>query len=201
MFAPWKEGYDKFSVLKSRDITFPTNVCIVKTMIFPVVMYGCENWTIKKAECRRIDAFKFAAGEDSWESLGLQKIKPVNPRGNQPWIFIGSLMLKLKFQYFGHQMRRADSLKKTLILGKIKSRRRKMAEDEMIRYHRLNGHEFEQTLKIDQDRGTRHAAVHGTTKSWTWLSSWTTTTTELWEGKSQAWRGSQGEAKGKARLP
>ena len=65
MFAPWKESYDKFSVLKSRDITSPTNVCIVKTMIFPVVMYGCENWTIKKAEGRRIDAFKFAAREDS----------------------------------------------------------------------------------------------------------------------------------------
>ena len=82
-----------------------------------------------------------------------------------PEYSLKGLMLKLNLQYFGHQMRRADSLKKTLILGKIKSRRRKMAEDEMIRYHRLNGHEFEQTLKIDQDRGTRHAAVHGTTKS------------------------------------
>jgi len=111
--------------------------------------------------------------EETLESpLDCKEIKPVNPKGNQPWIFIGSLMLKLKFQYFGHQMRRADSLKKTLILGKIKGKRRKMAEDEMVRYHQLNGHEFEQTLKIEQDRGTWHATVHRTTKSWTWLSGW-----------------------------
>ena len=78
------------SILKSRDITLSTKVHLVKAVVFPVVMYGCERWTIKKAEGRRIDAFELGAGEDSWESLGLQKeTKPVNPKGNQSWIFIG----------------------------------------------------------------------------------------------------------------
>ena len=77
------------SILKSRDIALPTKVHIVKAMIFPAVMYGCESWTIRKAECQRIDALNCGIGEDSWESLELQEIQPVNPKGNQFWIFIG----------------------------------------------------------------------------------------------------------------
>ena len=108
------------SVLKSRDITLPTKVHLVKAMVFPVVMYGCESWTIKKAECRRIDAFELWCWRRLLrESLGLQG-DPTSPECS-----LEGLMLKLKLQYFGHLMRRADSFEKTLMLGKIEGRRRK----------------------------------------------------------------------------
>ena len=114
------------SILKSRDITLPTKVHLVKAMNFPVVMYGCESWTIKKAEHQRIDAFDLWC----WRRLlrvpwTCKEIKPVHPKGNQSWILIGRMMLKLKLQYFGHLMWRTDSLKKTLMLGKIEGRRRR----------------------------------------------------------------------------
>ena len=112
------------SILKSRDLTLPTNVCLVRAMVFPVVMHGCENWTIKKAEGRRIDAFEL------WCWRRLLRV-PWTARSNQsilkeisPECSLEGLMLKLKFQYFGHLMRRADSLKKTLMLGKIEGRRK-----------------------------------------------------------------------------
>ena len=112
------------SILKSRDITLPTNVCLVKAMVFPVVMYTCESWTIKKAECQRIDAFELW----SWRKL---LVVPWTARSNQsilkeisPGCSLG-LMLKLKLQYFGHLMPRADSFEKTLILGKIEGGRRR----------------------------------------------------------------------------
>ena len=97
MLAPWKKSYDQpSSIFKSRDISFETKVHLVKAMVFPVVMYGCESLAIKKAECQRIDAFcpflyfnKTCVEENSWESLGLQEIQPVHPKGNQSWIFIG----------------------------------------------------------------------------------------------------------------
>ena len=111
------------SILKSRDITLPTKVCVVKVMVFPVVMYGCEIWTIKKAECRRIDVF-----EVSWRRLLRVPLKA--RRSNQsflkeisPEYSLEGLMLKLKLQYFGHLMQRTDSLEKTLMMGKIESRR------------------------------------------------------------------------------
>ena len=110
-------------VLKSRDITLPTNVHIVKAMVFPVVMYGCESWTIKKAECQRIDAFKL------WY---WRRVLRVPWRSNQSILkeinreySLKGLMLKLKLQYFGHLMRRADSLEKTLMLGKTESGKRR----------------------------------------------------------------------------
>ena len=84
----WKAMTKLDSILRSKDFPLPTNVCVVKAMVFPVVMYGCESWTIKKAECWRIGASNCGVGEDSWESLGLKAIKPVNPKGNQSWIFI-----------------------------------------------------------------------------------------------------------------
>ena len=114
-----------YNILKSRDITLPTKVCLVKAMVFPVVIYGCESWTIKKAECRRIDAFECGFGEDSWESLVSKEIQPVYPKANQSWIFTEGVILKLKLQLFGHLMQRTVSLEKTLMLGKIEGRRRR----------------------------------------------------------------------------
>ena len=114
------------SILKSRDITLPTKVRLVKAMVFPVVMYGCENWTIKKAECQRIDAFEL------WCWRGLFRVLWTARRSNQsilkeiyPEYSLEGLMLKLKLQYFGHLMRRVDSLEKTLMLGKIEGRKRR----------------------------------------------------------------------------
>ena len=114
------------SILKSRDITLPTNVHRVKAAIFPVFMYGCESWTIKKAECQRIDAF------EPWCWRKLLRVPWTARRSNQsilkeisPGISLEGLILKLKLQYFGHLMRRVDSLEKTLILGGIGGRRRR----------------------------------------------------------------------------
>ena len=114
------------SILKSRDITLPTKVHLVKAMVFPVVMYGCDSWTIKKAECWKIDAFEL------WCWRSLLRVPWTTRRSNQsilkeisPGCSLEGQMLKLKFQYFGHLMRRADSLEKTLMLGKIEGRRRR----------------------------------------------------------------------------
>ena len=114
------------SILKSRDITLPIKFCLVKAMVFPVVMYGCESWTIKKAECQRIDAFEL------WCWRALLRVPQTVRRSNQsilkeisPGCSLEGLMMKLKLQYFGHLMRRADSLEKTLMLGKIEVRRRR----------------------------------------------------------------------------
>ena len=110
------------SILKSRDITLPTKVCLVKAMVFPVVMYGCESWTVKKAERRRIDAFELWCWRRLWRAPWTKRrsnesiLKKISPGCS-----LEGLMLKLKFQYFGDLMRRADLLVKTLILGKIKS--------------------------------------------------------------------------------
>ena len=114
------------SILKSRDITLSTKVCLVKAMVFPVVMYGCENWTIKKAEHQRIDAFEL------WCWRRLLRVPWTARRSNQsilgetsPGCSLEGLMLKLKLQYFGYLMQRADSFEKTLMLGKIEGRRRR----------------------------------------------------------------------------
>ena len=114
------------SIFKSRDITLPAKVCLVKNMVFPVVMYGCEGWTIKKAECQRIDAFEL------WCWRRLLRVPWTARRSNQSILkeislgcSLEGLMLKLKLQYFGHLMQRADSLEKTLMLGEIEGRRRR----------------------------------------------------------------------------
>ena len=114
------------SILQSRDITLPTKVCLVKAMVFPVVMYGCESWTIKKAECQRISSFEL------WRWKRLLRVRWTVRRSNQsilkeisPEYFLEVLMLKLKLQYFGHLMQRTDSLEKTLMLGSIEDRRRR----------------------------------------------------------------------------
>ena len=114
------------SILKSRDVTLPTEVCLVKAMVFPVVMYGCESWTIRKDECRRIDAFEL------WCWRRLLRVPWTARRSNQsllkeisPEYSLEGLMQKLKLQYFGHLMQRVDSLEKTLMLGGIGGRRRR----------------------------------------------------------------------------
>ena len=126
MLAPWKKSYDKLSILKSRDITLLTKVCLVKAMVFPVVMYGCESWTIKKAERQRIHTFEL------WCWIRLLRVPWTARISNQstlkeisPEYSLEGLMLKLKLQYFGNQMQRASSLEKTLMLGKIEGRRRR----------------------------------------------------------------------------
>ena len=128
MPASWKKSYDQLRQhIKIRDITLPTKVHgLVKAMVFPVVMHGCESWTIKKAECQRIDAFAL------WYWRRLLRVPWTARRSNQsileeinPDYSLEGLMLKLKLQYFGHLMRRANSLEKTLMLGKIEGRRRR----------------------------------------------------------------------------
>ena len=124
------------SILKSRDIILPTKVCLVKTMVFPVVMYGCERWTIKKAEHRRIDAFEL------WCWRRLLRVPWTARRSNQyilkeisPEYSLEGLMLKLKLQYFGHLMQRTDSFEKTLMLERLKAGGEGMTEDERVRWH------------------------------------------------------------------
>ena len=131
------------SILKSRDITLPTKVRLVKAMVFPVVMYGCESCPVKKAECQGIDAFEL------WCWRRLLRVPWTARRSNQsilkeisPGCSLEGMMLKLKLQYFGHLMQRVDSLEKTLMLGGIGGRRRR-GRQRMRWHHRLDGHEFE----------------------------------------------------------
>ena len=120
------------SVLKSRDITLPTKIHTVKPMIFPVVMYACESWTIKKAEWERIDAFELWCWRRLLRVPWSKKIKPVNPREVKPEYSLEGLMLKLKFQYFAHLMGKDNSLEKTLMLGKIGGQEEKRAAEDKI---------------------------------------------------------------------
>ena len=156
MLAPWKKSYDKLSVLKSKDIIVPIKVRIFKTMVFPVVMYGCKGWTIKKAERWRFDAF------DLWCWRRLLRVPWTPRRSNQSILqeinnkySSEGLMLKLKLQHFGHLMGRADSLEKTLITGKDwRQGEMGMTKDEMVGWpQQLNGHEFEQALGDDEEQG------------------------------------------------